>query len=356
MTILDRYIASQTMRTFGIIFAAVMGIYLVVDFFDEIDHFLEVDITFWQALFVFLAKIPILQFIPVCVLLAVLIVFGLMSKNNEIIALRSSGVSIYYLMRSVLVIGFCMSILMFLVAELIVPVVRAKGNQIWEEVSGEGGGMRASEKDIWIRGHRSIVHVAYFDPSNATLHGISVNEFDEHFKHVLRIDAEEATYRGGEWVFTNVLEQRWTGEAHAHSTAYHDSKPLKLGFVPDDFKRVAKRSEEMGFQELKAYVSKVEQEGYDATLYRVDLYDKATFPLICFIMTIFGFSIALRANLQGGIAVSIVLGIGIAFLFRITHGFCLSLGYGDLLHPLLAAAIPHILFFCVGIVTLLNAE
>ncbi len=356
MRILDKYIASQVLRTFGIIITAVIGIYLIVDFFDEIDDFMEVDITFGQALYVFLSKIPILQFLPVCVLLAVLIVFGLMRKNNELVALRSSGVSVYYLMRAVLVIGFSMSLFMFFVAEFIVPVVRSRGNQIWEEVSGKDRGISAVEKDIWVRGNHSILHISYFDPSKLSIHGISLNYFDDDFKNVRRIDAEKAVFKEGQWVFLNVMEQIWEKESGAHETKYHPEKSMALEFIPDDFKRVARRSEEMGFAELREYIQKVELEGYDATLYRVDLFDKATFPLICIIMCIIGSGIALRGNTKGSIAVSIVLGICTAFLFRVTHGFCVSLGYGGLLHPLLAVTIPQLLFICVGMVILFNSE
>jgi len=137
---------------------------------------------------------------------------------------------------------------------------------------------------------------------------------------------------------------------------HHESRPLPLDFVPADFERVMKTSAEMGVRELRRYIRKVESEGYDATRYRVDLYDRLFYPLMVIVLCLVASGISLAGNGQGGLALAIAWGIGVAFGFYVTHGFCLSLGYGGLLPPFIAAAVPHLLFSVLGGILLYRLE
>jgi lipopolysaccharide export system permease protein len=125
---------------------------------------------------------------------------------------------------------------------------------------------------------------------------------------------------------------------------------------PDDFQRIVQKSEEMNFEELRAYVKKVETEGYDARTYRTDLYDKSAAPFVCIIMGLVGIGLTAGRRLNKGLPVSITLGICVGFLYWIFRSFCLSLGYADVLPPLVAAWIANGLFLCAGIVLVINAE
>jgi lipopolysaccharide export system permease protein len=44
------------------------------------------------------------------------------------------------------------------------------------------------------------------------------------------------------------------------------------------------------------------------------------------------------------------------FLYWVLHSFCLSLGYGGLLPPFIAAWISNIIFSCYAVLNLINAE
>ena len=100
MSIIYNYLNREIFKNFGIIVVVVVGIYVAVDFFEKIDDFMEAALPFSRAVTFFIYNIPfvVAQILPVGLFLSILIVFCLMSKSNEIIALRSSGISIYYLL------------------------------------------------------------------------------------------------------------------------------------------------------------------------------------------------------------------------------------------------------------------
>ena len=358
MSIIHKYLTSEISRYLGIVLTSVVGIYLAVDFFEKIDDFIEAGLPFSRAFIFFVFKVPyiIAQTLPVCILLSVLIVLGLMTRNYEIVALRSSGVSIYYIFKPILVAGFLLAILLFFASEVVVPVAMAKANRIWlKEVRNEPA-VISREKNIWIKANRSITHIKYYNSSNKTIFGVTRSTFDENFRLIQKIDARKGVFEEGKWMLHELIEQNFSKESERTKVTFHKNKVEKLNLLPEDLKRVIKISEEMSFKELLEFIRKVESEGYDAAIYKVDLYAKIAFPFTCIIMCLLGTGIAIRGKTRDGLPVSIAYGIGIAFSYWIFYSFCLSLGYGEMLHPIIAAWTSNLVFFCLGILTFLNAE
>ena len=358
MSIIYKYITIQILKYFGIVLVFVVGIYIAVDFFDRVDNFLEAGIPFSKMMLFFALRIPFIvaQIIPICILMAVLIVFSLMARGNEIVALNSCGVRIYYLLKPVLTMGCISGVLLFILSDVVVPITMAKSNQIWLKEVRKESTIITKEKNIWIKGNRSITHVKYFNPKNKTINGITFYNFDGNFRMIRRIDAQKGDFSNGEWMLYEVMEQVLDTKREKYNITFHKNKTEKLNLLPENLITVAKKSEEMTFGELFAYIKKIEAEGYDATIYKVDLYAKIAFPFICIIMCMVGTGLAARGKVKEGMPVVIAYGIGTAFIYWIFYSFCLSLGYGEMLPPAIAAWTANLAFFSFGALTLLNAE
>lgn len=358
MSIIHKYLTVQISKYFGIVLVAVVGIYISVDFFERIDDIIEVKLPLTKALsyFVFNTPFIVVQIIPVCILLAVLIVFGLMTRNNEIIALKSSGVHVYYLLKPVLLMGIILSIFVFLFSEIVVPITSSKANQIWLRDVRKESSVFSREKNIWMKGNREIIYIEFYNPKAKTIYGVTLNQFDKAFRLVRRVDAKKGVYNGGRWVLSGVVEQNLDERDGSYKVDFYPNKAEPFEFKPEDLKQVIKNSEAMSFKELLAYTQKVEKEGYDATVYRVDLYVKTAFPLVSMIVCILATGIAFRNSAKDTLPVNIVCGIGVAFLYWIFLSFCISLGYGERLPPFIAAWTANFIFLCLGGVTLLNVK
>jgi lipopolysaccharide export system permease protein len=121
---------------------------------------------------------------------------------------------------------------------------------------------------------------------------------------------------------------------------------------------VGEKSEERNFVELRACIGNVEKEGYDATNYRVDLHAKLAFPVVCLILSFLaaGYGIRRRGRGSHGLSMGIAYGIGVAFLYTFFYNFCLSLGYGGILPPIVAAWIANFIFIGYAVLVFLNIE
>jgi len=355
MLIIHKYIIKNIIKYFLIVLSLVVGIYLIVDFFQRIDNFVKADFNFSKIIIYFIAKTPfiIAQVTPVGILLAILITFGIMKRNNETVALKSCGVSTACLLKPVFITGLLLSIILFFFSETVVPIYINKSNQIWS--SRKGPATASRDNNVWIKGDRRITHIKYYNPEVNTAFGLTITFFDNNFNLLKKIDAQKGVFNQGEWILFNMLEQNF-GAYKKDSVNFYEKKVEKLSFLPEDLKKVVKKSAEMSFKELYAYVKKVEAEGYDATIYRVDLWAKIAFPFVCLLMCLTGSGLSLKGKIREGLPVSIASGIGITFVYWIFYSFCLSLGYGEVLPPVIAAWTANFVFFCAGIIILIGAE
>jgi lipopolysaccharide export system permease protein len=358
MTIIYRYISREIIKYFCLVLIAIAMIYLAVDFFQRVDNFIVAEVSLVRMLSYFGLKLPLVisQIAPICILLTVLITFGLMNKNNEIVALKSGGVSVYFLLRPVFVIGVVSAICLFILSEVIVPVSITKANRIWLQEVKKEPLLASRQKNIWFKGQRSIYYISHYDPSKNVISGISLNYFDADFRLIKRVEAQRAVYENGQWSFENVMEQVLAKNIDDYNVSFYDRRVMEVDFFPEDLKRAVKKSEEMNVTELYSYIKSVESEGYDATVYQVDFYAKFAIPFGCIIVCIIATSIAAKRRIREGLSISIAYGLGMVFLYGLAHSLCMSIGYGGVLPPLMAAWTANLAFLCLGLINLIHAE
>ena len=358
MTILDKYLAKEILKCLVIVLAVVLGLFVIVEFFNKADNFMEAGLSISRLIRYLQLRIPqiIVQITPIGILLAILVALGLMNKNNEIIALKSGGGSVYFLLRAVLVIAVLVGIVLFFVSEIVVPITISKANRIWLTEVKQKPVLATRQKNIWLKGNRSIYFIKYFNPQNQSMSGVTLNYFDEKFTLSRRVDANSALFKKDKWTFYEIMEQKFNVETNTYDVQFYPKRIEKVDILPEDLKRVFKQSEEMNIAELFSYIREVESEGYDATAFRVDLHARFALPLLTVIVCIIGIGIAVKRKGREGPSVSIALGALMVFIYWVLHSFCLSLGYGGLLPPFIAAWISNIIFSCYAVFVLINAE
>jgi len=370
MSILTKYCVKEFLRFFLIIQTIVLSIFISVDYLTNIDKFLKSGISLVSALGYVLLKTPFMfvQLTPAGTVLAVVTVFGLMNKNNELLAIKASGISTWYIVMPAVVTGISLALLMLFLGETLVPLTMSKANHIKYSIIKKNRNIYAVRENIWIKGDGSISHFKYFNPRDKTISGITITFLDRNFTITRRVDAEQGKCKESiipdlngkgksvKWIFSGVLEQTFDQHIQDFVIKTYDEKEIYLELEPDDLKAIVKKSDEMDFRELASHINKVETEGYDATAYRVDLFGKSAFPFICVIMAIIGAAAGMRSFVKENLAIGIGIGIGASFLYWIVYGFSISLGYARMLPPFVSGWATNFLFLCMAMIYLLNTE
>lgn len=358
MTILYRYVTREILSSFFIVLAAVLCIYLAIDFIEKIDNFMGAGIPAVRCVVYLLYKLPFIfvQIAPVGFLLSILIALGLMSKNHEVIALKSCGIGKTRLLQPTLVLGALFGAVLFVVAEFVVPRLMDTANRIWLLEVRKKDIYATKTNDIWMRSAQQIIHISRYVPERNRVTGVTLFNFDDAFRLIERIDAKSGRFEDDHWRLDNVIQQTFQEGDNAQRVTMHRQFVAQIELVPDDLARAAKRSDEMGLAELGRYIHKVEREGYSATRYRVDYHSKIAAPFVCIFLSVLGAALALRGKLREGLPVSITYGLGTAFLYWIFNGFCISLGYAEMVPPVVAAWAANLVFSCTSGVLLLHAK
>ncbi|MCK5071566.1 MAG: LptF/LptG family permease, partial [Desulfocapsa sp.] len=139
MKLLDRYILGQFVQTFFIVTAAFVSIYVLIDFFEKIDNFMEAGKSMGLVLQFFLLSIPFIVDMlgPVLILLAGVITLGMLSHNRELTAMMAGGIHMRTIVKPILIGSIIFTILFLAMAQWLLPRTISATNEIWyEQVKG----------------------------------------------------------------------------------------------------------------------------------------------------------------------------------------------------------------------------
>jgi lipopolysaccharide export system permease protein len=357
MRIISRYISQELAKIIAVCLGGFVAIYLVIDFFERIDNFLAAELALSWAAQYFLLKVPFIlqQGIPMAVLMGTLITLGLIARNNELTALRASGVSPLLLSGPIVIAALLLSLMDFGLAEYLVPLTTSRANWVWHvKVKKLPEQSSFTQEKLWYKSGQTLYNIRVFHPKRQTLEGVTIYRFDNAFRLVQRLDARRGQWDGKGWIFTDGILLSRNTDANFNIERF-EQRRLELEERPESFLHLDKPPEEMTLAELGRYVTKIESEGYDATRYRVDFHTKIAFPFTSVIMALLGIGVALYQGKRGGMAIGVAVSVALAFIYVIIFQLVLSLGYAGNLHPLLAAWATNAFFGMTGLFLLVHA-
>ena len=101
MTLLSRYLIRQNLFLLFAILLMSTGLYLLTDFFERLDNFLESGTSAKMVLIFFSVKIPLIisQILPAVFMLAMVAQMNFLQRSRELIALTAGGISPMALVR-----------------------------------------------------------------------------------------------------------------------------------------------------------------------------------------------------------------------------------------------------------------
>jgi lipopolysaccharide export system permease protein len=351
LSILSRYIAAAWLRLFALCQASFLAIYLVIDMMERFPRFLRAGGEPADILSYFFFKLPEMvgQTATFSVLMATLLTLGLLSRNSEVVAMRSCGVSLLRISMPMLSMSLVFCLLLLLNAEMVVPQSSEKMDQV-ERVKIRKQGSNAVFKlnNIWFRSDDRILQAQLFEPETRTLKGVTVWTLDSAMNPVSRIDAETAVYDDGRWLLKDVSVKSFAGGVN-FTAKKQRTMEMVLKLKVDDLRELGKNYDNLSFITLRDYAESLQRGGYQAYRYLTMMHSKLSAPFAAFVMVILGIPFALRNSRSGGIAMGIGASVAIGFAFFVVNAVLLSYGRSGVLPPLLAAWGANFIFVLGGI-------
>lgn len=353
--VLSRHLLGTFLRTTSLCLGAFLGIYLVVEFFDQFDSFLEQGSGALPIAEYFLLRIPmiVIRVMPMAVLGGILLGLGNLSRHNEFVALRAAGVSVWQLASALLLAAVIISGGMFLWGEHVVPYASQRAHDVYASEIKKRPFKGKGRRQVWYRGLAGFYNIKHV--SEKGLVGLTVFQVDTSFQPRRVIEVDRATWdtASRRWNLFGTRAYRLDADGHIQPDSLNG---FSLPESPADFLAAPGEAEEFTYAGLRRYIADLHRKGADASEYLVDLHLKLAAPFASLVMALIAIPLATRGTRTSNLAGAVTFGLGIGFSYWVILAFAQALGQGGALPPQLAAWTANGIFALLGLVLFLGAE
>lgn len=349
MKILYRY----TIKEYSFLFFSCLFVffilYLVIDFVQKADNFIDANADLRIIIEYFCYKIPyiIVQLIPAAVLIASIILFSNIKRKNEILAVKICGINPFRFLIAMLFAAFWTTAVLLFISEFIVPYSSSKSNDIWKyEVEKRERGKFYGSHQIWYHGKNAIYWIKHFKYEEGLILNPTLFFFDDDYDVIRKITAREGRWSGDHWVVRDAVIQELREEG-SYVLTQHETYDLSIPETPETFMKEVKDPEEMSILEIREYANQLRMDGYENTRYLVNMHVKIAYYAVIVIMMVIGFSVPLVQD-RVNIPLSMSVGLGTCFVYILLFAFSRSLGLSGRIPPVLAAWLSNGVFLLLG--------
>jgi LPS export ABC transporter permease LptF/LPS export ABC transporter permease LptG len=358
--VVDRYVLKSFLFWCALLLIGFVLMTHVYEFFDLLSDIVKNNIAMTRVLTYLFFRTPelIFELAPMSVLVAVLVTFGVLTKHNEITAMKASGVSLYRLAVPVLAAALLMSGGLFAFAHYYVPDANRKQDAIRKEIKGKPVQTYLHPDRKWVfdpgsNNDPKVFYFKYIDGAQKLMSGPQVFELDPaNFRIHKHISAEKARWEPTlqTWVFENGWSRQDPGGRHEKFDNFTGKAATfqELDEKPDYFLQEVLQDQQMNYQQLEAYIRELQRSGIDTITLQVSFYRKFALPLFALVMALISVPFAFLAGNRGAMA-----GVGVSFTIAIAYWtlgkLFEQLGDVNLLPAMLAAWSPDVIFAMAGL-------
>jgi LPS export ABC transporter permease LptG len=350
--ILDRYTLRKYLAIFLFVFFSLLLIFVIITFIDRIDNIHKHNKPLILLFEYIRYRIPefIHYILPIAALTTTLLSLGLLTKFNEITAMKACGISLYRIILPFVLMAVLVSFFSFYLQENIIPNSSKRVEEIWDKINDVPPRSYGYLDRRWVlsKEKNRIYHYNYFDREKSVFSQLSIYDFDPStWSFQRRMYSERAYLSEGNLALANSWYRDFVD---GRPTKFEKSEKTDLAVVEDRtyFQKERKVPEQMSYTELEQYIQELEERDFDTVRFKVDLNYKVSFPLASLVMTLLGVPFAFSMGKRGAL-VGIGLSIVIAMIYWGGIGIFKSLGYLNYLNAFLAAWGANMIFGLIGL-------
>jgi lipopolysaccharide export system permease protein len=350
--ILPKYIQLRFVSVFVFCVLGVIILFLSIDMVENLDRFIDKKVPGGITALYYLYYIPyvVVLTLPVATLLATIFSIGTLAKNNEIVAMKALGYSIYQLLITLLVIGLVLSMFAFVLGEGVVTKTSQNKENIWRTYIENVSSKHTKHlKNLEIQEPPDrVITIEYYDGERFEAHRVKIETFRDH-RLISRIDASLMWWENDLWKIEEGYQRLFEEN---EEKAFPILQPMffHFSFTPNELLLAQIKPDEMDVVELYRFVRKIRLLGGDNQRWMTDFYLRITFPLANFFIILLSVPLVYNRRKK-----SLIIGFGISlavcfFYFGLVK-MGQVMGQSGQLPPLLGACLGNGI---VGIGSMIN--
>jgi len=352
--ILDFYVLRNFLYYFVLLlvgFIVLFEIFTLFDLLEDIGRH-RTDLLSVANYFRYLIFYLLYQLAPVACLVSILVTLGIMTKNNELVAIKAAGISLYRLSLPLLLAGLLVSGGLIWLDQSYLPYANQRSEALRDVIKGRPAQTYSQpQQQQWILGNNSkIYNYQLFDPDHLLFGGLNIFELDPRtFSLRRRIFAERAQWEAQQNAW--ILESGWLRDFQDGSvTRYTSFLVLELPELdepPSYFSQDIRQGSQMEWWELRNYISRLRRSGFDVAGLSVQLQRKMAFPLVAPIAILLAIPFSILVGTRGAVG-GLLVGMALAIVYWAASALFEALGAVGQLPPMLSAWSPDLIFLFTG--------
>lgn len=332
---------------------------LIADLFDDLNKIVEAKPSAFLVLRYYLAALgPGIQFLlPASLMLATLYTLYNLTRNNELTAMRASGISIYRIMLPFLLIGIVFSLATAAVQELVIPQAMEWAQELKDNKFTPVKHRFCADSFYYNSADFRQWHIAEFDVKDPTLlTGIEIKQENKNgmLNHI--ITADTAEYLDGQWWLTNVKFHNFgtnnnpIGEAKLKMNTEESVIEMRhFSEEPSVFANAVRRWDYLSTREMREFLSTHPRlSDKESARITYQIHSRSAMPWTCFIVMLFAIPTGARTGRQGAMS-AIFSAIGLMAAFYVVYWIGQIMGSTQHIYPWVGAWLSNMVFFIVGL-------
>ena len=292
--------------------------------------------------------------LPMAVLIAVLLGFGRLSQDNEVLAMRASGFSLYRIMFPIIIIGLIFSLFSFILNDRFIPQARYATRRIVKEI-GFKNPAAVLEPGTFIKAFEKYIIFVYKIKGN-TLYNIRIYEPQENrpTRTIIADRGEFIPLKDKQIIQLKLMDGTSDEPNPADPSSYY-----KLNFgtyyitldlsQEQDQQKVQKKLKDMSIDELRKEIKRLGQLDVNTIPILTEIYKKISMSFACLAFVIVGLPLAIKTKKTTksiGFGISILVILVYYLLFAGSEALALR----KVIRPELAMWIPNAVLITMGLI------
>ncbi len=280
---------------------------------------------------------------------------GTFYRNNELIAVLGSGVSLYRLVVPFIVFGAAASVGGFYFNERVVIDTFRQKNELYSTVVKQSASLSNTNVTVMSGDTRTIYQVDYYNDQKQTLNNVLIVTLDAAGRFRSRIDADWGEWNGRYWLLHNARRYGWNESGVLVLERFPLYESERFAESPSTFRKTSRNVDEMTAQEAGRWLQSLRRAGlpYRETLTKY--YARYFFALSPLIVALIASGVGSRFK-RNILLMNLLAALVVSVVYYVVQMVSVILAKSGFIPPLAGAGAGVVLFLAAGGVLLRQAR
>lgn len=288
--------------------------------------------------------------IPMAFLLAVLLAFGRLSADNEIVVIKASGISLIHMLPPVIVCAFVAMLLALGASTIGVPWGNSAFRELSFQVLKRNITATIREKTFWDDIPGVVMYTDQYDEQSHALKGVVINDGrnPDRPMTIFARDGVVTSVAGSQALLLTLHDGsiHIAGTAGLYRLVHFGEYGMTVGEKANG-SALSRNEPDMWLSELQRQIDDPVTSGKDRLKMLTELHSRFTFPFASLVFAILAVPLGIQ-NRRSGKSGGFTISISIILAYYVLMSVVRTLAEKGVVPPVVALWIPNLIFFAMG--------